>query len=104
MKKSLAALLTITLTANNLLASTQPQTCIAKNLVCECYTPEEVLKLSNLILENKFCQFELEQYKHLQVSAEEKAWYSDPTIVIGGVTLSLVVGGMVGYLIGQRSK
>lgn len=106
MKKSLRKLLTafliatVSTSAAGASHSMKPEECF--NTGCRCYTPEALEQISQALVQNELLSFELEQYKGLQTVAEAQAWYSDPTLVIGGVVLGISLGGILGYALGKK--
>jgi hypothetical protein len=114
MKKSLLTLLTIFLTAdpaqsqilndapNTTLHSFLPAQCIADELACACFTPDAVAYIAEEIRDADTSRYEIEQYKNYAANAEKQAWYSDPTLVVGGMVVGISVAGVIGYLIGSR--
>lgn len=75
--------------------------CMDKSLQCSCYTPPALEKIATEIKSADALRYELAQYKELSKSIEEKAWYNDSTLYYSALILTAVVGGVVGYSVGN---
>lgn len=106
-KKAVALLLVNFLLASQSLAQTtlkplDPKTCYSLSEPCTCFTPESLDKIAAQIRIADRCQYEINEYESFTEVQQQQAWYSDPKVIIGGVTVSLAVGGLIGYLVAKK--
>jgi len=73
-----------------------------------CFSDEELSVMSEEIRDGEDCQVELELYKEFAEEnfekKEETSFYQEPSIIIGGVIFSLMVGSMLGYMVGHNNQ
>lgn len=56
-------------------------------------------KLAAGVTELHNCQYALEKYENFATYSEDKAWYEDQTLIIGGVVVSFALGSILTYAI-----
>lgn len=76
--------------------------CINAGIDCTCYDEASLKKISDKIRMAETCGYEVREYQEYSGKMEEKAWYSDPTIVVSGVVVGVSFAGVLGYLIGSH--
>lgn len=76
-----------------------PAICLANGIDCSCYGPKALGALSKSLEETQLLKYQLNAYKELEQKIEEKPWYANPSVVIGGVAIGVGIGGVLGYLL-----
>ncbi len=83
--------------------SRSPMECLPAALNCTCFDGVATDKIAKGLQEREKFRYELEQYKKFsQGSITEKAWYEDETLYYAALIGSVLVGGMVGYAVGNK--
>lgn len=85
--------------ASDGLKGASPANCLTD---CTCYTPAALTKIAGALNDLSDCRYELSQYHNFAIVKENKAWYEDQTLVIGGLTVSFALGGVLTYFIMKK--
>ena len=94
----LGTLLTTSLSANDLKAYDQG---MCPHAQCACFTPLALEKIATEIKYAETCRYALYEHQEFskKVTTKQIEWYQEPTIIIGGVILSVGIGVFVGFVV-----
>lgn len=72
----------------------------------KCYTEEQLKKISDGIIELRKCRIELSEKNSLidqrlihGPGMQEFSWYQEPTVIIGGLVVTIGITSVMTYLI-----
>lgn len=95
---------TVKATHQDIQRGMKPEECTPK-LACTCYMPHALIKIADRIQDAEFCELKLvrlnSQLNVLEEAQFEASWYQDPYFVVGGIVVSVAVGGVVGYFLSK---